>query len=122
MLIEDKGSGISLRQDLSSTVPIFPYNPGRADKIERLHAVSHIPCQGMVFIPESQRHPGQAVTWAQPLLEQLCCFPLVENDDYVDTTSQAWRYLKDIGFLVVDDIPVEEEFYNPRTTRNPYLQ
>ena len=122
VLIEDKGSGISLRQDLSSTVPIFPYNPGRADKIERLHAVSHIPCQGMVFIPESQRHPGQAVTWAQPLLEQLCCFPLVENDDYVDTTSQAWRYLKDIGFLVVDDIPVEEEFYNPRTARNPYLQ
>lgn len=121
VLIEDKGSGISLRQDLQGTVPVLAYNPGRADKFERLHSISHIPCNGMVFIPASQKKPQQVATWADPLVDQVCSFPLVEHDDYVDTFSQALRYLKDQGYLSSDPYDEEEEYADPSyTTRNPY--
>lgn len=121
VLIEDKGSGISLRQDLQSVVPVRAYNPGRADKVERLHAVSHIPCQGMVFIPESIKNKGKPVTWSDAMLDQVCSFPLVEHDDYVDTFSQALQYLKDLGFLSIDEIVYEEDYADNTQKRvNPY--
>jgi len=121
VLIEDKGSGISLRQDLQLVVPVRPYNPGRADKLERLHAVSHIPCMGMVFVPESQRKPDTFINWADPLIDQVCSYPLVEHDDLMDTASQALQYLKDSGWLTPDPEEEEEEYADSvYTRRNPY--
>lgn len=122
VLIEDKGSGISLRQELQSVLPIRPYNPGRADKTERLHVVSHIPCSGMVFIPESTKHKDKPCIWADELIDQVCSFPQVLHDDLTDTFSQALRYLKDLGYLVIDE-PEEDEDYADvptREKRNPY--
>lgn len=121
VLIENKGSGISLRQDLQRNVPVRPYNPGKADKIERLHAVSHLPSNGLVFIPESRASPGHPATWAEPFLEQLCTFPLVEHDDYVDTFSQALAYLRDTGYLSIDTTNEEDlEDYIRKRRGNPY--
>lgn len=120
VLIEDKGSGISLRQDLSLAVPVRAYNPGRADKVQRLHAVSNLPCQGVVFIPESRSKPGEFAAWADPLVDQVCSFPLVSNDDLVDTFSQALQYLKDQGWLVIDIPPEEEDEPEVPRVRNPY--
>lgn len=126
VLIENKGSGISLRQDLQLTVPVREYNPGRADKVQRLHAVSNIPCLGLVFIPASS-NPGATpdkpfAKWADPLVDQVCSFPMVEHDDLVDTKSQALQYIKDSGYLTCDE-PEEQEDYAddsaPRR-RNPY--
>lgn len=121
VLIEDKGSGISLRQDLQGTVPTLAYNPGRADKFERLHAISHIPCSGMVFIPASTRDATKWANWAEPLVDQICSFPLVEHDDYVDTFSQALRYLKDQGYLTPDEYDEDDEYVDSAPlNRNPY--
>lgn len=120
VLIEDKGSGISLRQDLSLAVPVRAYNPGRADKVQRLHAVSNLPCQGLVFIPESKAKRGTHADWADTLIEQVCSFPLVKHDDLVDTFSQALQYLKDQGWLTIDPPPeVEDTDPEPRV-KNPY--
>lgn len=121
VLIEDKGSGISLRQDLQRQVPVRPYNPGKADKTQRLHAVSHLPCAGLVFIPESKVNPGQFLTWSDEFVEQLCSFPLVVHDDYVDTASQALAFLRDCGYLTID-IQDEEDLdeYVKERKRNPY--
>ena len=121
VLIEAKGSGISLRQDLQRVVPVRAYNPGRADKVERLHAVSHLPCRGLVYIPESRVTPGTFVTWADDFIEQLTTFPLVVHDDYVDTFSQALSYARDLGYLKIDeatDPDDMEEYVKPR--ENPY--
>jgi len=123
VLIEDKGSGISLRQDLGRVIPVHAFNPGKADKTQRLHAVSYIPCAGIVFIPESRSFPGKTITWADEFIEQLCSFPLVEHDDYVDTTSQAWQYLRDLGYLSIDVSSADdEEFddYIENKRKNPY--
>lgn len=122
VLIEAKGSGISLRQELQRYIPARPFNPGRADKYERLHEISHIPCLGMVYIPESKKKPTTPVQWAAPFMDQVCSFPLVDHDDYVDTFSQAMKYLKDIGYLVADPPPSPQHEEDSQERINPYAQ
>lgn len=124
VLIEDKGSGMSLRQDLGKMgVPCRAYNPGRDDKVARLHNVSYLPARGRVYIPESVKKKGQVRTWAEPFIEQLCIFPNDDSmhDDYVDSFSQALALLRDEGWLVVDPYEPPETYaddYKPRG--NPY--
>jgi predicted phage terminase large subunit-like protein len=99
VLIEDKGSGISLRQTLQEHgVVCYPYNPNRDSKLQRLHAVSPIFANRRVWIPESMEVPGEFRKWAVPLVEQVCSYygpGTTEGDDYVDSTSQALKYLFD---------------------------
>ncbi len=99
LVIEDKGSGISLRQQLANEgVDSFPYNPGRADKLSRLHGVSHFARHGRIWVPESERQPGKAKDWAEPVLKQLCVYSgpgTTLHDDWVDSCTQAWRVFGD---------------------------
>ena len=103
ILIEDKGSGISLRQSLEAEgIGAHPYNPGHADKLQRLHMVSHIFAQGLVYIPESERKPGQYKTWAEPVVQQICAYRgpgSIKHDDHVDACTQSLRLLSDKGLL-----------------------
>ena len=124
VLIEEKGSGITLCQDLQRAgVPARAYNPGKMDKIQRLHTVSHIPAAGRVYIPESTKVPGEARTWATDFITEICTFPLSLHDDYTDTFSQALTLLRDQTWLSIDPEPEEEErdYYAEKKTRsNPY--
>jgi predicted phage terminase large subunit-like protein len=109
ILIEDKSAGISLIQDLQRAhLPVMAYNPGRADKIQRLNIVSHIIARGRVWIPESSQRKGFVRDWAEGFVSQICAFPETTNDDYVDTGSQALRWLRDAGWLEVDPPPEED--------------
>lgn len=124
ILIEEKGSGISLIQDLRlAKIPVVPYNPGRADKMQRLNTVSHLFFHGKIYVPESSKVPGSPVNWSNELISQLCAFPLVEHDDYVDSTTQALQLLRDQMWLTVDinDEPDEVE-YNTSKRSNPYSE
>lgn len=124
VLVEDKASGISIIQDLQRAgIPCRAYNPGRADKTQRLHLVSNIIAHGRVYIPESVVHRGEPRDWAEPLVSQICSFPEAEHDDLVDTTTQALRLLRDMGFLNIDPIApdteyVDDEYREKRV--NPY--
>jgi predicted phage terminase large subunit-like protein len=99
IIIEDKGSGISLRQTLArENIFAHAYNPGRADKLARLHAVSHIAHAGIIYLWESEINPGQARDWCNPFLAEVCTFSgkgSTQHDDYVDSFSQAIRYIGD---------------------------
>lgn len=99
ILIEDKASGPSLRQMLErESYPAYPYNPGHADKLARLHAVSHIPAAGRVWLPESLKRPNQPRDWIEPWLGQMCVYSgkkSLKHEDFVDSTTQAWRLLAD---------------------------
>lgn len=105
VLIEDKGSGISLRQTLAQHgVEAFAYNPGRADKLSRLHIISPIFAQRRVWVPESAKYPGKPRTWAETMIGQLCSFTgegSTKHDDYVDAVSQALRVLTDQGLMAM---------------------
>ena len=125
LLIEEKGSGISLRQMLSREgIVTYPYNPGKADKLQRLHAVSHIFAGGYVWVLESKKNPGQPRAWADPLISQLCSFAgegSVKHDDYVDSTTQAIRYLADAARMSVENPKLPDDDPVPRReVVNPY--
>ena len=123
ILIEDKSAGISLIQDLQRAgLPVRSYNPGNADKMTRLNIVSPIIQRGRVYIPESAVNEGCPRDWADTLVSQICAFPEVRHDDLVDTTTQALRVLRDMGFINIDPVYNPEDSYDEDRPRriNPY--
>ena len=125
MLIEDKGSGIALIQELrGANIPAQSYNPGRADKILRAHQVAPILDLGCIYVLESSKRPGQWVSWADDLKAQLERFPNAEHDDYVDTFTQALIFLRDSSLLELgyfEGDPVDEVDYHAKKRKeNPY--
>lgn len=122
VLIEEKGSGITLIQDLNRTnVPVRAYNPGKMDKVQRLHAVSHLVCNGRVYVLESTKNPGEPVSWMSDFFEEVCIFPLSLHDDYTDTFSQMLALLRDQNWLSIDPEEKEEEYSDDNVRKvNPY--
>lgn len=140
LIIEDKGSGISLRQVLQNEgIDSWPYDPGRADKLARLHAGSHVAAAGRIWLPESRKNPGEPRDWVEDMLAEVCVYAgpgTTRYDDFVDSYSQAVRYFADrwlqsgvnekikdenqeseieqLGGQIVDDrfVPIDQ--------RNPY--
>ena len=127
-LIEDKGSGISLRQMLEREgIEAYAYNPGRADKLARLHMVSHIFARKRVWLPESDKFPGRPRTWVDPMLAQLCAFTgpgSIKHDDYVDAMTQCVRLCIDkrLVSVVKETKKVDVDRPPPRVVTNPYIQ
>lgn len=123
MLIEAKASGQSLLQDLRrANLPVRGYNPGNADKVTRAHSIAPILETGCIYVLESSKNKGKPVSWAQKVLTQMEQFPAGEHDDYVDTVTQAFIYLRDTGFLELDIAEPDEddeEAYS-KANENPY--
>lgn len=125
MLLEEKGSGISLIQDLrKAQLPVRGYNPGRADKVARAHISAPLLEAEVFYVLESKKEPGKPVTWARPFFAQCEEFPNGEHDDYVDTFTQAAIYLRDANFLEIRVAPEPEEeerdYHAQKKLRNPY--
>jgi len=131
VLVEDKSAGISLIQDLQRAhLPVHAYNPGRADKVQRLSIVANIIKAGRVWVPESGKRAGFVRDWAEGMVSQICSFPEgTVHDEYVDCMSQGLRYLRDAGWISIDapprdDIEQEDitdaEIFNARGRENPY--
>lgn len=123
ILIEEKASGLSLIQDLQRAgLPVRGYNPGRADKTQRLNLIANIIERGRVYVPESTLKRGQPRDWAEKLVSQICSFPESERDDLIDTTSQALRLLRDMSLINIDPPPPEDDYYgdDARPRVNPY--
>jgi predicted phage terminase large subunit-like protein len=86
VLIEAKATGVTLQQELRRMgIPVTMYSPGgrRAgqDKVSRAHAVAPMFESGMVWAPDTY--------WAQEVIEECASFPNGDNDDIVDSTTQA---------------------------------
>lgn len=126
IVIEDKGSGISLRQLLTREgIIAHAYNPGKASKLTRLHMVSHLFASGMVWFVESEKRKGQARSWAEPLLYQLCAFSgegSIRHDDLMDACTQGLRFLADRDMISVSKPkPLQPRLIvNERPRGNPY--
>ena len=122
VLIEEKGSGITLIQDLERAgLPIRSYNPGRMDKVQRLHAISHLVANGRCYIPESTKVPGEFRTWATDFIAEICVFPNSLHDDQVDAFTQLMALLRDQSWLSIDIYEEEEDAdYTKKKRRNPY--
>lgn len=127
ILMEDKSAGISLIQELGgANVPVRGYNPGKADKLQRLNIVAPLIQKGLFWIPEDPKNPGEYEDWVKPFLRQVCTFPAAgkdAHDDYVDAMTQGLRVLRDSGWLRLDPLPSRDYNYaedRARTRVNPY--
>jgi predicted phage terminase large subunit-like protein len=86
LLIEDKGSGTSLIQELRiSNVSVIAITP-EGDKITRCAAISAQFEAGSVFFPKS-------ALWLDNLKAELLGFPNVKYDDQVDSVTQALNWI-----------------------------
>jgi len=86
VLIEDKGSGTSLIQDLKSQyIPVVAIRAD-SDKQSRLCAVQAQFESGSVYFPH-------AASWLDDLMTELLAFPQARHDDQVDSIAQALTWI-----------------------------
>ena len=88
VLIENKGSGAALIQDLQheTPIPIKEITP-TIDKASRMAGCSGLIESGRVWIPEE-------APWLHDYLTEMAQFPVGKFDDQVDSTSQALDFFK----------------------------
>lgn len=125
ILVEEKAAGLSLIQELQKAhLMVRGYNPGRADKMQRLQITAAIFAAKRVWLPESELHKGYVKDWVEGFLSQICAFPDSQHDDYVDSATQAMRWLKDMQWLDIDPEPRyddDDDYYDAQPVRvNPY--
>ena len=109
VMIEKKASGQSLLQDLRMAgVPVLEYMPDR-DKEARAHASSALLEDGRIYFPSDKK-------WARNLIEICAAFPAGENDDIVDTCTQAWLRLRK-GWFITHSTDYEEDDNEQKTDR-----
>ena len=108
LLVEEKSSGISLLQDLAlANIPAKAYNPGKRSKETRAHLAAPILEMDLIYAMESNKRPGEPVSWVQPFIDQAKTFPMGAKKDLVDSFSQGILYIKEGRWLDLD--PYEEE-------------
>lgn len=127
LLVEDKGSGISLLQELREAgAAAQGYNPGKADKFGRASQTLPLYELNLFYVLESSKEPGKPVKWAQPFANQLSKFGpgVTAHDDYVDTLTQTAIFLRDQKWLALPTVKEEEEtdkdYHGAKSKRNPY--
>ena len=96
ILIEDKGSGISLIQDLKRdgchTIPI----KAEADKVVRMSACSARIEAGSVLLPP-------AASWLDDFRNEILAFPQAKHDDQADALSQLLNWRRN-GYYTLDNV------------------
>lgn len=106
VLIEAKATGITLQQEMRRAgIPVTMYTPGgrRAgtDKVSRANAIAPLLESGMVWAPET--------SWADELIEECAAFPNGDNDDQVDSTTQALMRFRQGNFVQLSIDEAEDE-------------
>lgn len=111
LLIENKAAGISVYQELTRQLGfggqfgIDLVDPRKyGDKVARLIAVQHLFANGTVYVPwpvsDSGVEEPNGYAWVEKAMDQMGAFPKVKHDDFVDSTTQALRWLRDSGILL----------------------
>ncbi len=88
-------------------IPVSEFSPSRGnDKTVRVNAVADLFTSGKVWAPDTR--------WAREVIEEVAAFPVGENDDYVDTTTQALLRYRQGGFISLDTDEKEDRFFQRR--------
>jgi predicted phage terminase large subunit-like protein len=103
VIVEAKASGTPLTQELRNMgIPVVNFTPSRGnDKVTRVHSVSPLFEAGMVWAPDE--------TWADELIEEVAAFPNGENDDLVDSMTQALMRYRQGNFVQLPTDDWEDE-------------
>ena len=114
VLIEQKGSGMPLTQELRRMgIPVTPFTPSRgADKFTRMHSCAPVFESGMVWCPDTN--------FADEVMEECASFPNGEHDDLADSMTQAILRFRQGGFIVTPTDYNDEDDYEFRSSREYY--
>ena len=93
MIVEAKAAGSPLIFELRAMgIPVTEFTPSRGqDKIARVNAVSDLFASGVIWAPPTR--------WAEEVIEECAAFPAGENDDLVDSTTQALLRFRQGGWI-----------------------
>lgn len=96
LLIEAKASGLSVAQEIrrlyaNEAWGVKLIDPKSQDKVARAYTVQHLFSDEMIFAPDR--------SWAELVIEECEAFKAgAPRDNLVDSTTQALKHLRDIGF------------------------
>ena len=105
LIIEKRASGAPLIYELRKIgVPLSEYTPGKGnDKISRVNSIADLFASGVVWCPSTR--------WADEVMEELAAFPNGDNDDLVDSTSQALMRFRQGGFIQIASDEEDEPIF-----------
>ena len=93
VIIESKASGLPLTYELrKSGIPVVNFTPSKGnDKHSRVNAVAPLFESGQIWAPEHR--------FAEEVVEECAAFPYGDNDDLVDSMTQAVMRFRQGGFI-----------------------
>ena len=98
VIIEAKASGMPLTHELQKMgIPVINFTPSKGnDKHTRVNSVAPLFEAGAVWAPKKD--------FAEEVIEECAAFPFGDNDDYVDSTTQAlMKYRQGYHVTLKDD-------------------
>jgi len=106
VLIEAKASGLPLTHELQKAgIPVINYTPSRGnDKHSRVNSVAPLFESGAIWAPNKK--------FAEEVIEECAAFPFGDNDDYVDSTTQALMKYRQ-GYYV----GLKDDYEDEKTTQ-----
>ena len=109
IIVEAKASGQPLIQELRQVgIPVVSYSPSKGnDKFTRVNSVAPIFESGQVWAPEGKK-------FSEEMIEECAAFPYGENDDLVDSMTQAMMRYRQGNFVSLRD-DYEDEPKLPKT-------
>ena len=93
VIIEAKASGLPLTYELRKMgIPVVNFTPSKGnDKHARVNAVAPLFESGQIWAPDQK--------FAEEVVEECAAFPYGDNDDLVDSMTQAVMRFRQGGFL-----------------------
>ena len=103
VIVEAKASGLPLTYELRKMgIPVINFTPSRGnDKHARVNSVAPLFESGIIWAPEDK--------FAEEVIEECAAFPYGDNDDLVDSTTQAVMRFRQGGFIGHPDDEKEEK-------------
>ena len=94
VIIEGKASGMPLTYELRKLgIPVINYTPSKGnDKHARVNSVAPLFEAGQVWAPDHK--------FAEEVIEECAALPYGDNDDLVDSTTQAVMRFRQGGFIM----------------------
>jgi phage terminase large subunit-like protein len=125
LIIEDASRGLDVKNEIMRQVADMPFqislfNPKKhGDKVARLHAISSLFSQGLVYapancVPVRDRAGNETVeirefAWVREIFSEVEQVPRGAHDDYADVVSMSLLHLRDNGYLALTREYVAEQ-------------
>ena len=105
IIVEAKASGMPLTHELQKMgIPVLNFTPSKGnDKHSRVNSVAPLFESGKIWAPDEK--------FAEEVIEECAAFPFGDNDDYVDSTTQALMKYRQGYYVELKDDYVEESVH-----------